>query len=231
MKLHTAVLLAGGQGDRLKPLTNDMPKAMVEINEKPLLHWIIEWLKKNDVTEIIIGVAHLKEKIISYFGDGSRFGVKILYSVHTVEGGTAEGFRLAISRYVTQDVFFALNGDQITDVDLRDLAKFHLNTRLVATMAIANLQCPFGHIQIDGNNNILGFQEKPLCLHMSCNTGIYVFNKTILDYLPDTGDIEKTAFIALAKAGLLKAYPYSGRFITVNTHKDLVEAKKQLGGT
>src|SRR3990170_7847841 len=128
MKIDTAAVLAGGQGDRLKPLTNGLPKGMVEICNKPLLQWIIEWLRNNDVREIILGVAHLKEKIIDYFGDGTKFGVNIRYSVHTVEGGTSEGFRLAISRYVDRDVFFAMNGDQITDLNLNDLANFHVNS-------------------------------------------------------------------------------------------------------
>jgi NDP-sugar pyrophosphorylase family protein len=229
MKIDTAVVLAGGQGDRLKPLTNGLPKGMVEINNKPLLQWIIEWLRNNDVREIVLGVAHLKEKIIDYFGEGTKFGVNIRYSVHTVEGGTSEGFRLAISRYVDRDAFFAMNGDQITDLNLNDLANFHVNSGSVATMAVANLRCPYGHVEIDDEHNVAGFVEKPVCFHMSCNTGIYVFNREILHYLPKRGDVEKTAFLALAKSHLLKAYLYNGLFVTVNTHKDLVEVKRQLG--
>jgi NDP-sugar pyrophosphorylase family protein len=230
MQVNTAVVLAGGPGDRLKPLTNDIPKALVEINRKPLLQWIIEWLRDNGVKEVILGVAHGKDKIINYFGDGTNFGIHITYSVHTVEGGTAGGFRLAISRYVNSDVFFALNGDQITSIDLNDLADFHMKNSSVATMAVANLRCPYGHVEIDDKNNISGFVEKPVCFHMCCNTGIYVFNRKILTYLPESGDIEKTAFMTLARAHLLKAYPYNGLFVTVNTYKDLIEANKQLGG-
>lgn len=231
MKIDTAVVLAGGQGDRLKPLTNGIPKGMVEINNKPLLQWVIEWLKENDVTQIILGVAYQKEKIMDYFGNGTKFGVTILYSVHTVEGGTSEGFRLAISRYVDKQVFFALNGDQITNLKLKDLADFHITSNSVVTMAAGKLRCPYGQVEIDGENNVSGFLEKPLCNFMSCNTGIYVFNRQILSYLPETGDIEKTAFLALTKAHLLKAYLYKGLFITVNTHKDLIEARRELGAT
>lgn len=226
--MDTAVVLSGGGGDRLKPLTNDLPKGMVEINKKPLLQWVIEWLKKNNVSEIVLGVAHLKEKVMDYFGDGSRFGVNIRYSSHTVEGGTGEGFRLAISRYVNRDVFFAMNGDQITDLDLNNLASFHLSANSVATIAVARLRCPYGHVEIDNEHFVSGFVEKPVCLNMSCNTGIYVFSRNILNYLPERGDVEKTAFSTLAKAHLLKAYLYNGLFVTVNTHKDLVEVRKQL---
>jgi len=115
------VVLAGGPGIRLKPLTDRVPKALVELAGKPIIQWVIEWLRLNGVDNIILGVAHLKEEIIKYLGDGSNLGVNITYSTHTVEGGTGEGFRLAISRYVSDGVFFALNGDQITDLRLKNL--------------------------------------------------------------------------------------------------------------
>src|SRR2546421_11046313 len=117
----TAVLLSGGEGLRLRPITHDVPKGLVKVGGKPLLEWVIEWLQQNKVTDLVIGVAYLKEKIIRYFGSGGQFGADILYSVHTVEGGTREGFLLAISRYVDSPSFFALNGDQITDLKLSAL--------------------------------------------------------------------------------------------------------------
>jgi NDP-sugar pyrophosphorylase family protein len=231
MKIDTAVVLAGGQGDRLKPLTNGLPKGMVEVCNKPLLQWVIEWLRNNDIKEIVLGVAYLKEKIIDYFGDGTKFDVNIRYSVHTVKGGTGKGFRLAISRYVDRDVFFAMNGDQITDLNLNDLANFHMKSDSVATMAVANLYCPYGHVKIDDEHDVAGFVEKPVCLHMLCNTGIYVFNREILHYLPNRGDIERTAFLTLAKSHRLKAYPYNGLFVTINTYKDLIDVERRLGAT
>jgi NDP-sugar pyrophosphorylase family protein len=91
--VDTAVVLSGGPGTRLKPLTDRLPKAMVKVAGKPLLQWIIEWLSDNEVKQIVLGVAHLKERIIDYFGDGGRFNVDIKYSVHTIGGGTCEGFR------------------------------------------------------------------------------------------------------------------------------------------
>lgn len=85
-KLDTAVVLAGGAGTRLKPLTGSIPKGMVEICGKPLLEWIVDWLVDNGVRNIVFGVAYRKDKIIDYFGDGSKFNANIKYSVHTVEG-------------------------------------------------------------------------------------------------------------------------------------------------
>jgi len=228
MKVGTAVVLAGGPGIRLKPLTDSTPKALVDVGGKPLIQWVIEWLRMNDVRRIVLGVAHLKEKIIDYFGDGSRFDVEIVYSVHTVEGGTGEGFRLAISRYIDEDIFFAMNGDQITDLKLKDLADFHLKHKPMATIAVTNPRCPYGHMKVDEKYNVVGFVEKPSCHYALCNTGIYVFKREILRHLPERGDVEKTTFPALTENSSLKIYPFEGLFITVNTSKDLLEAEEKL---
>ena len=226
--VDTAVVLAGGPGIRLKPLTDRIPKALVEVAGKPLIQWVIEWLAFNNVRRVVLGVAHLKEEIIKYLGDGSRFGAEIVYSAHSVEGGTGEGFRLAITRYVDDDYFFALNGDQITDLTLKYLAEFHFRYNPIATIAMTNPHCPYGHIKVDENNSVIGFTEKPFCPHANCNTGVYMFDREILDFLPERGDVEKTTFPILAANSNLKVYPFKGIFITVNTHKDLADAEEKL---
>ena len=88
--IKTAVILAGGEGTRLRPLTNNIPKPMVRVLGKPILQWVIEWLKNNEVRNIVIGVAYQKESVIDYFKDGSKFGVRIKYSVHAIDGETGE---------------------------------------------------------------------------------------------------------------------------------------------
>jgi len=227
VKLDTAIILAGGPATRMKPFTNTAPKGMINVLGKPLLQWIIEWLREYEVRNIVLGVAYLKDEIIKYFRDGSEFGVNISYSVHTVDGGTGEGFRLAIQRHINQPDFFALNGDQITDLNLKDLASFHLKHHRVATMVLANPRCPFGHVLSDEEGNVTGFEEKPLC-PATCNAGIYAFGKEILHHLPETGDVEKTTFPLLAKRRELKAYRFDGFFVTINTSKDLIEAEKEM---
>src|SRR6266702_6710092 len=128
----TAIVLAGGAGVRLRPLTDDIPKGLVRVAGKPLLQWVVEWLRQSDVENLVIGVAYLKEKIMRYFGDGHKFGVSIRYSRHSVEGGTGEGFRLAISRYVDDQAFFAMNGDQITDVRLKSMLARHVKSNALS---------------------------------------------------------------------------------------------------
>lgn len=228
MRISSAVVLVGGPGERLRPITDTTPKAMVEVHGKPLLEWILEWLLENDVRRIVLGVAYLKEKIIDHFKDGGRYGADITYSHHTAEGGTAEGFRLAISRHMEDETFFALNGDQITDLDLRDLGDFHLRYNPMATIAVTSPPCPYGHVESDENDAITGFKEKPQCPIAVCSTGVYVFNKSILPHLPETGDIEKTTFPNLARLRRLKKYFHDGYFITVNTYRDLAVAEVEL---
>ena len=228
MKVSTAVVLVGGSGIRLRPLTDDIPKGMILICGKPLLEWMIEWLRDNNVERVVLGVAYLKEKIMEYFGNGDRFGIDIKYSIHSVEGGTGEGFRLAISRYIKADVFFAMNGDQITDLTLQDVAEFHLSHNALATITAIHPPCPYGQVQFDNERNVMGFLEKPTCLQAYCSNGIYVFNREILHYLPERGNIEKTTFPMLAKERQLKVYPFQGFFTTINTRKDLMKAEQDL---
>ena len=228
-EIETAVILAGGEGLRLRPLTNDIPKAMITVAGKPLLQWVIEGLRKHGVQKIVVGVAYKKEKVIDYFGNGKDFGVKIDYSNHTVEGGTSEGFRLAIERHVSDDIFVAMNGDELVTLDLPDFVKCHCSSGGLATVAIGPLRSPYGVVELEGND-IVGFQEKPILRSHFVSIGTYIFSHEVLDYLPDTGDIERTAFPRLVSMRKLKAYTHAGFWATVNTMKDLQDVEDQLRG-
>jgi NDP-sugar pyrophosphorylase family protein len=224
----TAVILSGGEGLRLRPLTHDVPKGLVKVGGKPLLEWVIEWLQQNRVTDLVVGVAYLKEKIMRHFGNGGRFGVDIRYSVHTVEGGTSEGFRLAISRYVDSPTFFALNGDQITDLRLGAFYKKHSEDGSLASIAVVHPRLPFGLVEIGPDGFCNGFVEKPILRDFFCSMGIYVFDRNVLKYMPGTGDVERTTFPKLAEMNKLKAFKHSGSFVTVNSLRELQEADEAL---
>jgi NDP-sugar pyrophosphorylase family protein len=227
--VRTAVVLSGGEGVRLKPITNDTPKGLVKVAGKPLLQWVVEWLRKGGVSEIVIGVAYLKDQIIQFFRDGQEFGVNIRYSVHSVEGGTAEGFKLAITRHVRDPTFFALNGDQITDLDLGSMLRTHNETRPVATIGVMHPRLPFGLVEVDEKDYCSGFVEKPIVNTIFCSTGIYLFDQEILKYLPDRGDVEKTTFPRLSLERKLRAYRHLGSFVTVNSLRELEEAEANIG--
>jgi mannose-1-phosphate guanylyltransferase len=225
---QTAVVLSGGEGIRLRPITKDLPKALVKVGGKPLLQWVVEWLKANRIRNIVMGVAYLKEHIIDYFGDGTRFGVDIRYSVHTVEGGTGEGFRIAMARHVDEDTFFALNGDQITNIRLSSMLGRHANSGALATIAVVHPRLPFGLVDVDWHDNCRGFLEKPVLKDRFISTGVYVFNRAIAEYLPKRGDIERATFPKLSRQRRLAAYKHPGSFITVNSLRELEEAEEAL---
>lgn len=226
-EIETAVILAGGEGLRLRPLTNDIPKAMVTVAGKPLLQWVIEGLRKHGVQKIVVGVAYKKDRVTEYFGNGKRFGAQIEYSNHSVEGGTSEGFRLAIERHVDDDIFLAMNGDELVDLDLADFVKCHYSNGGLATIAVGPLRSPYGVVKLEGND-IVGFQEKPILTSHFVSIGTYIFSREVLDYLPEKGDVERSAFPRLATMRKLKAYNHNGFWATVNTIKDLEDVERQL---
>lgn len=219
--VRTAVVLAGGAGERLRPLTNDRPKPMIELSGKPILHWIIEWLKRNGIRRIVLGVAYCKDVVTDYFGDGSKFGIDIVYSQHSVVGETGEGFRLAIERYVNDDIFIAMNGDELTNFSIKKFTDYHIRTDPVATIAITNPRSPFGIVDADKEGLVLSFHEKPILSSLWVSIGVYLFNREILNYLPNNGSIEKQTFPKLVKNKLLRAYEVDGSWLTINTIKDL----------
>ena len=228
-KIKTAVVLVGGAGLRMRPFTEDLPKCMVPLNGKPLIYWTISWLKSQGFEHIVMGVAYRKEAVINYFKNNSQ-GLQIDFSEHTVEGETGEGFRLAISRFVKDDDFLAMNGDEITSLNLERLEELHLKNKPVATITVAPMRSPFGILELEGDN-IVSFKEKPLVENMFVSIGVYIFNQKIIEYIPENGSIEKTVFPLLVKKRALKACKLKPEelWLTINSVKDLSVAEKEFG--
>jgi NDP-sugar pyrophosphorylase family protein len=228
-RVKTAVILVGGAGLRMRPSTEDMPKCMILLHSKPLLYWTLNWLEESGFKHIVLGVAYHEEAIKSYVRE-NPVDLDIDFSKHTLEGETGEGFRLAIERYVNDDDFLAMNGDELTNLDLQKFADFHLKHKPIATIAVSPMNSPFGIVEIDGND-IVEFKEKPILKDKLVSTGIYMFNRAILDYLPTREAIEKTTFPMLAKNRFLKAYRLreNEHWLTINSIKDLSIAEKEFG--
>jgi mannose-1-phosphate guanylyltransferase len=228
VKIRTAVVLVGGSGLRMRPLTEDQPKCMMPLCGKPLIHWTLTWLRDYGFEHAVLGVSYHKEVVIEYIKK-NHLGIKVDFSEHTQEGETGEGFRLAIKRHVTDENFLAMNGDELTNMNLEKFVDFHLSQKGVATIAVSPMQSPFAVLEIKGND-IVRFKEKPVLEDKLVSAGIYVFNHAICDYLPDVGSIEKTAFPQLAGKGLLKAYLLgkNEHWLTVNSVKDLFSAEREF---
>ncbi|MFQ5651855.1 MAG: sugar phosphate nucleotidyltransferase [bacterium] len=181
------MILAGGLGTRLRPLTFLLPKPMVPVMNRPLLEHTLTLLKKHHVDEIVFLLFYLPELIRSHFGDGSRFGVKIDYLVAREDFGTAGALKQA-AHFIDEPVFL-LSGDAITDIDLIRLREFHAARRALATIALSSVPnpSPFGVAMTDKQNRITRFVEKPAWSEIFSDTvsmGIYVLQPEILDFIP-----------------------------------------------
>jgi len=226
--IHTAVILVGGAGLRLRPYTEDVPKCMIPLQGKPLLYWILTWLRDYGFNHIVLGVSYHKETVVNYVKE-NPVGATVDFSEHTQEGETGEGFRLAIKRHVRDENFLAMNGDELTNLNLKRFTEFHLKQKPVATIAVSPMRSPFAVLETNGND-VMKFKEKPVLEDKLVSTGIYVFNHAILDYLPTRGSIEKTAFPILAEKKLLKAFRLAKDecWLTINSVKELSTAEQEL---
>jgi len=192
------------------------------------LERIIEWLKKNGVENVILGVGHKKAHIMEYFGNGARFGVNIRYVEHDPEGGTEDAFKTDIEKADIQDEnFYAMNGYQITDLQLEGLTNAHIKNDAIVTMVTIRLRTNFGIIETDNENKITHIQEKWHVPGVLMNTGIYVFNKKIKDYLVG-GNIEEKAFRKLSQEGKIYSFYYDGEWFSVNGPKELKKVEDHL---
>ncbi|WP_048191560.1 nucleotidyltransferase family protein [Pyrolobus fumarii] len=228
-----AAILAGGYGKRLRPLTSDRPKPLVEVAGKPIIVWQIEWLKNHGITEIIVLAGYLYSRLIEYLGNGSRFGVKIAYVIEEEPLGTGGALKNAEHLLRGEEYFLVLNGDIITNLDpLKLVKKLSEHEDAVGAIAAVPLRSPYGILRIDEGERIQEFVEKPILREYWINAGVYVMRPAIFDYLPERGDIEKTTFPVLAQQRKLIALRYHDVFWrSIDTYKDVEEVSKELQAT
>jgi len=224
-----AAILAGGYGKRLRPLTTEKPKPLVEVAGKPILVWQIEWLKKHGINEIVLLVGYLKEKIIEYIGSGSKFGVKVTYIVEDKPLGTGGAIKNSEHVLSSEESFIVVNGDIITNLDPMKLLDPIKKGEAIATIAAVPLPSPYGILRIRDDNSIEAFIEKPVLKEYWINAGVYAMTPEVFKYLPEKGDIERKGFPELAKMMKLKAVRYEGVFWrSIDTHKDIEEASREV---
>jgi NDP-sugar pyrophosphorylase family protein len=225
--MQSAIILAGGKGERLRPLTNDRPKVMVELDSKPILLWQIEWLKSHGVTQFVLAVSYKYEVIQDYFGDGSKFDVSIDYSIEETPLGRGGGIKKAFKSELLkgeEDILVA-NGDIITKFNVSKMIDLHkLKGALVTDLVVPYLS-RWGIVELDGEY-ILGFQEKPK-LPYWINGGIYIFSRKVESLLPENGDHETETFPKLSREQFI-AFKDEGFWRAVDVIKDKTEAEEFL---
>jgi NDP-sugar pyrophosphorylase family protein len=200
------MILAAGQGARLRPLTESIPKCMVPIGGKPLLEHTILWLRKYGVTDLIINLHHLPQVVKDYFGDGQKWGVQITYSIEEEPLGTAGGVK-NVERFF-HGPFFVWYGDNLSTCDLHRLYNFHQTNGGVATIALHYREDPTasGIVGLDGNDRITRFLEKPTpdqVFSHWVSAGIFVLEPEVLEAIPAEGtpDFGRDVFPGLLADG------------------------------
>ncbi len=200
-----AIIMAGGEGTRLRPLTCDMPKPMLRVMNVPVLEHIIELLKKHGIKDIAITLGYLPEKITEYFDDGSKWGVNINYYTEQEPLGTAGSIKNA-SRFVDSD-FLVISGDALTDINLSEAFTFHEQANSLVTIILSKVSEPldYGIVLTDRMGKIKKFAEKPMwseTITDTVNTGIYIMKKEVLDLIPDGFcDFSRDVFPTLLERG------------------------------
>ncbi|GCE20411.1 sugar phosphate nucleotidyltransferase [Dictyobacter kobayashii] len=180
-----AVVMAGGEGSRLRPLTIRRPKPMVPIVGKPVMEHILNLLKRHGITEVVVTVQYLASNIEDYFGNGSQLGMRITYSREDVPLGTAGSVKNAEDQLT--EPFLVISGDALTDYDLTELIKYHNEKKSLATLLLAHVHNPleYGVIITNEEGHITQFLEKPSWGEVfsdTINTGIYVLDPKVFTY-------------------------------------------------
>jgi len=201
-----AVVMAGGEGTRLRPLTSNQPKPMVPIVGKPCMEHILELLRAHGFEDIVVTVAFLPQAIRSYFADGTNLGLNIQYSVEESPLGTAGSVRLASD--ALDDTFLVISGDALCDIDLQRIVDFHREKGAAVTIGLKSVENPleFGIVVTDEDGKVERFLEKPSWGQVfsdTINTGIYVLEPEVLKHVPtdDPYDFSKELFPLLLEMG------------------------------
>ena len=215
-----AIILAGGVGTRLQPITFEIPKPLVLVHDRTLLEHQFDLFKKHGIKNIIISIGYKGDKIKHAIGDGRRFGVNVSYVEETKPLGTAGPLKLA--KPLITGTFVTENSDELKDIDLRDMYLFHKENKALVTIALTTVDNPsaYGVAKMQGGK-ILEFVEKPKREEAPSNlinSGLYMMEPEVLDYIGDGFSmLEKDVFPKLAQEGKLFGYPFSGQWYNTGT--------------
>lgn len=218
----TAVILCGGQGQRLRPITKDLPKPLIMIKDKPILYYIIEHLKKYGVSKYVIATGYKSDQIKEYMAtEFSDLDYKI------VDSGDTDILTRVKKCLKGIDGDIILNyGDTISDIDIDKFMSFHGTHEKNITISSYPISIPFGVMTIDKNNNVRKFEEKPI-LNEVMNIGYYYIPSSFNEYINEHNDL-LSLIDSLIKDNLLKCYQHQGIHITINTIAELNNAEENI---
>lgn len=223
----SAIIMAGGYGKRLLPLTERVPKPMLPVGEKPLLELTIQQLRRSGIRDISLTTHYLSESIVKHFGDGSAFGVRLTYLSEEYPLGTAGGLKLIKK---PEHPFLVINGDILTGVRFNEMLNFHQKNRALLTVAVRkyDVQVPFGVVECE-DIQITEIREKP-ALNFFINAGIYLLDPSVCDYIPEGRKFDMTDLIhAILKDGkMVVSFPIMEYWLDVGQHADYQKAQDDV---
>ena len=243
-----AMILAAGKGTRVRPITHTTPKPMIPILQKPVMEFLLELLKEHGFDQIMVNVSHLAEEIENYFRDGQRFGVHIAYSFEgRIEDGQLIGEAMGSAGGIKRiqdfqpffdDTFIVLCGDALIDLDLTEAVKRHKAKGAMASLITKRVPMDqvssYGVVVTDDDGKVLSFQEKPSVEEAASdmiNTGIYIFEPQVLDFIPsgEAFDIGADLFPRLAEAGAaFYALPMEFEWVDIGKVPDYWQAIRSV---
>lgn len=229
-----AVVMAGGEGTRLRPLTSNQPKPMVPVFNQPIMEYIIRLLKEEGFTDIVVTLQFLPQMIKNYFGDGSDLGVNLSYAIEQNPLGTAGSVKNAEDHL--QETFLVISGDALTDFDLGAVVKFHKQKRAMATIALKRVENPleFGVVITDDDGQIERFLEKPSWGEVfsdTINTGIYVLEPEIFNYILDDRMVDFSNDVfpqVLADGKPIFGYVTNGYWCDIGNYEQYINAHQDI---
>ena len=213
----TAVVLAGGEGTRLRPLTNDLPKPVLPIANRPFFEYMLDHLRESGVTRVIMALGYRAEPLIEAFGDGRAYGLRIDYEVESEPLGTAGAVRALLPEL--KETFLVLNGDCLTAVDIATMVDQHVERREYATLAVHTVDDPsrYGVVVLDGIGYVNRFLEKPQGPRFpahTVNSGVYVLEPEMFNFIGGGFSMfERDLFPAALMSGVeIGSFPWDGLF-------------------
>ena len=226
-----AIILAGGMGTRLRPLTNETPKPLLPVKGLPIVEHAILNFKKHGITEIVLSIGYLADKIKNYFGAGEKWGVQIDYAIETEPLGT--GGALKNSARDISETFIAINGDNLADFDWTAALETHRKNKNKITLSLFPVEdvTQFGIAQL-ADGKIVSFVEKPTVEEAPSNlnnAGGYIFEPSALDILPNgISSIERDCFEKLAAEGAVGAHFHNGQWFPTDTIEKYKKADEEF---
>lgn len=213
------VILCGGKGTRLSEYTEEIPKPLVEIGDKPILHHLMELYASYGHKDFILCLGYKGKKIEEHFKGNKDWDIDF---VHTGEESNKAERLMKARGYIKDNPFLLSYGDDLCDININKVIDFHKKNGKIVTLTAVPLMSPFGIIEVNEKNEVMQFKEKPR-LSKLMNGGFYVMSKKIFDFIRPGYDLEKETFEELAKKSQIAAFRHDGFWKSMNTLKDVIE--------